>query len=177
MREETKKHKSGFTLLELLVVVLIIGILAAIALPQYRFAVGKSEYATLKNITKSIRESVERYVLVNNSYPIKFADLDIDLKVKLTKETDNYSQISFTGDTEYDYCQLWHTSSNKNVLCTKKITGKKMRYEEYPFSPSNKCCTVLDSLNVNDIPNRICQAETGKSTPYFGYSNRNAYYY
>ncbi len=73
-----KLYKNGFTLLEMLVVVLIIGILAAIALPQYQLAVDKTKFAKLQSTAKEIAGAYTRYHLTTNDYPSDIKQLDID---------------------------------------------------------------------------------------------------
>ena len=74
-------NKKGFTLIEMLVVVLIIGILAAVALPQYFKAVEKSRSTEALSVMGSISAAMERARLVSpsNVYPETLADLDIEI--------------------------------------------------------------------------------------------------
>ena len=77
-----KKNKLGFTLIEMLVVVLIIGILAGIALPQYNKAVEKARLPEALVNIRNIEGSLQRYILANGlpSETIYFKDIaDVEL--------------------------------------------------------------------------------------------------
>ena len=63
------KNKKGFTLIELLIVVAIIAILAAIAIPNFLQAQIRSKISRVKADMRSIATGVESYAVDNNEYP------------------------------------------------------------------------------------------------------------
>ena len=63
-----KQFKQGFTLIEMLVVVLIIGILAGIALPQYQMAVTKAKVASILPLMRRWSDALMEYKLRHGSY-------------------------------------------------------------------------------------------------------------
>jgi len=71
-------NKNGFTLMELMVVVLIVAILAAIGLPQYFKVIEKQRGTEALGILAAINKAQERFFLINDRFTEDFTDLDLD---------------------------------------------------------------------------------------------------
>ncbi len=72
------KKRAGFALIELLVVVLIVGILAAVALPQYEKAVWKSRSAKLQIWAKRLLDAEREFMAANGYYTQCLNSLSLD---------------------------------------------------------------------------------------------------
>lgn len=65
-----RRETHGFTLIELMVTVAIVAILAAIAVPSYRYAVLKGRRAQARTAILEVMQQQERYMTQNNRYAI-----------------------------------------------------------------------------------------------------------
>ena len=73
------ERRTGFTLVELAVVVVIIGVLAAFAVPRFMASVERSKAAEAFNYLAAVQASQERYHARQGTYASDLADLDIKL--------------------------------------------------------------------------------------------------
>jgi general secretion pathway protein G len=67
------KAKSGFTLVEILIVVVILGILAAIVIPQFTEASTEAKLSSLCTDLQTQRSQIELYKIQHNDVPPLFA--------------------------------------------------------------------------------------------------------
>lgn len=69
LSQDSKRHRpSGFTLLELVIVVVIVGILAAIAYPSYQEHLKKSRRAAAQSYLMDLAQREQQYLLDARTY-------------------------------------------------------------------------------------------------------------
>lgn len=114
-----RAEKTSFTLIELLIVIIIIGILATLAIPQYQNLVFKARSAEAKQALSSMADSVWRYYTEAGRYPTSLDQLDVSLPAGAKYYTYSIStganpptcRITATDKVEqeatHDYSRYW----------------------------------------------------------------------
>jgi type IV pilus assembly protein PilE len=162
------KNKKGFTLIELLVAVLIIGILAAIALPQYKKAVWKTRYATLYQTTNSLAKASEAYRLMAGFYTTDLTQLDINIPAQSGYKFYILSRDGTSAET-------WGQQIRSNS-CLVYIVFSECTADNNCGRNLKVCRTYKDNCDYQFF-GKICQEATGKPTPAHFSSVYEEYYY
>lgn len=83
------KTRGGFTLVEILVVVTILGVLAAILIPQYKSSTNDAKHAALTGNLHIIRKQIELYKIQHNGVlPAGVGDTGADFSRRMLVKTD-----------------------------------------------------------------------------------------
>jgi prepilin-type N-terminal cleavage/methylation domain-containing protein len=118
------KNQEGFTLIEMLVVVIILGILAMIIVPQISVSTDDARLNSLQTNLNSLRSAIEVYAAQHaNRYPGTYSEADGTTPVaddaaakaafiaQLTQFTDINGRVNGTKDATYKYGPYLKTGS------------------------------------------------------------------
>ena len=97
---------AGFTLIEVMIVVAIVGILAAIAIPEFRHAQTKARESVLKADLFVLRQVIDQYYADKGKYPASLDDLASEQYIRaipydpITRQPDTWVTVQEEAGAE-----------------------------------------------------------------------------
>ncbi len=153
----------GFTIIELLVVVLIIGILAAVALPQYQQAVIKARFMHLSPFMKHVKDAQEIFYVEHGNYAASWEELGIDLPSVPSGRYFSHQHINYylgsTGVTAYNAAEIstmeykWQYTNTDDIYRGQRWCVVRNKTESSPAALA--VCRSLGGKAVQDGPGNI----------------------
>lgn len=156
------RRKNAFTLIELLVVILIIGILVAIALPQYQKIPRKLLFQRMVLATQEIYKAQQLYYLENGRWANSFEELQMTPPSVTGNQRLTCSVNARTSDEARDaHCTIW-LNNNANRPRTFADLYIKLNSSGKRYVSGQKVCAT--NKRTDHMAKPLCMELTGDQT-------------
>ncbi len=146
--------KSGFTLIELIFVIVIIGLLAAVAVPKFLTTKKNAETANLPEVANQIvTKATEQYSFTGDHDLGKIIDRDPDLKRYFNKIDKNDTSFRVHKDSD-DFNVTYVNSTNTSI----EYPCLVIKAETYDVNVSSKATTSAYDFNITEL-NTSCNKD------------------
>lgn len=136
----SKKVRKGFTLVELAVVIVIIGVLAAFGVPRFLKSVERSKAAEAFAYLAAVRSAQERYQARQGSYAADMALLDIDVT------TPKYFDVGTITASEKDWTLTLTRKAGSSGYGAYTVT-----FTEKGLDADNSTISDADHADINPM--------------------------
>ncbi|MDZ7770754.1 MAG: type IV pilin protein [Woeseiaceae bacterium] len=134
-----QKYVQGITLLELMIVVVIIGIMATIAYPNYRDYAARAKRNEARAALLQIATNQERHYLQNNTYTADMTDLGFGAASNVVTDTGSYRiNVDAASANDFTATATYLNADNEAGKCaTFQIDGRGTKTS----APETDCWT------------------------------------
>lgn len=122
-----KRKQTGFTIVELLIVIVVIGILATIAIVAYNGVQGRANDTAIRSDLQNISKKLEMYKADNGVYPAGAAQLT-PLELKASKGAYGNHMVSGGADYNLVYCRMPAAAPTDYALVAFSKSGARFKY-------------------------------------------------
>jgi type IV pilus assembly protein PilA len=150
-----KRGQKGFTLVELAIVIVIIGVLASFGVPRFRDAVERSKAGESLNYLSAVRAAQERYHAREGTYASDITDLDVSIPAP------KYFSVGTVAAGSTDDIESSWTLTLTRVGASAGYGPYTVAFTELGFDPDNS--TLNDLPQINPISTQAAEAPEEES--------------